>query len=65
MDKSVRREVGGTAVHIGNYDVWAQIQYLDSPTDYREFIPRQLLDHSSDEHRLECLSEVTEAPLSA
>lgn len=33
------RRIGGTAVHIGDAYIWAQINYLDSPTDYREYLP--------------------------
>lgn len=32
------KDVGGQSVHIGNCQVWAAIYYLDSPTDYREFL---------------------------
>ena len=28
---------------ISNYEVWALIHYLDSPTDYREYISRNTL----------------------
>jgi len=31
--------IGGQAVHIGDCQVWASIFYLDSPTDYREYLP--------------------------
>lgn len=39
MDESVERQVGDVAVHVSDCYIWAQIQYLDSPTDYREFLP--------------------------
>jgi hypothetical protein len=29
----------GTRFRVGDYHVWAAIQYLDSPTDYREYLP--------------------------
>jgi len=32
------RTIGGEAVHVGDCFIWAQIHYLDSPTDYREYI---------------------------
>jgi hypothetical protein len=32
------RESGG-GIHIGDCYVWAEIYYLDSPTDYREYLP--------------------------
>lgn len=31
--------IGGTAAHVGDCLVWAEIYYLDSPTDYRECLP--------------------------
>lgn len=30
----------GTSFHIGDCYVWAEIFYLDSPTDYREYLPK-------------------------
>ena len=30
----------GEGVHIGDCYVWAEIYYLDSPTDYREYLPQ-------------------------
>jgi hypothetical protein len=35
----VNRECGGD-IHIGDSYVWAEIYYLDSPTDYREYLPQ-------------------------
>jgi len=32
--------MGGEGVHIGDCYVWAEIYYLDSPTDYREYLPQ-------------------------
>jgi len=34
-----RQRTGGTAVHVRDCRVWAEINYLDSPTDYREYLP--------------------------
>ena len=31
--------IGGKAAHVGDCFVWAEIYYLDSPTDYREYLP--------------------------
>ncbi len=31
--------IGGTSVHVGDCQVWAGILYLDSDTDYREYLP--------------------------
>ncbi len=40
MSKLPHREpIGGTVAHIGDCYVWAEIYYLDSPTDYRELLP--------------------------
>lgn len=42
MDRESRSErIGGSTVHVGDCHVWATIRYLDSPTDYREYIPDQ------------------------
>lgn len=34
------QRVGGEGFHISDCLVWAEIYYLDSPTDYREYLPR-------------------------
>jgi hypothetical protein len=34
------QRVGGEGVHISDCHVWAEIYYLDSPTDYREYLPQ-------------------------
>jgi hypothetical protein len=31
--------IGGNGSHVGDCYVWAEINYLDSATDYREFLP--------------------------
>lgn len=31
--------IGGTPFHVSDCQIWAEIYYLDSPTDYREFLP--------------------------
>jgi len=33
-----RRQIGREAVHISDCRVWAEISYLDSSTDYREYL---------------------------
>lgn len=35
-----RKQLGGEAFHVRDCYVWAEIQYLDSPTDYREYLPQ-------------------------
>jgi len=36
----LRRRTGGRPFHVGECYVWAAISYLDSPTDYREYLAR-------------------------
>lgn len=31
--------IGGTTYHVGDAYVWSAIYYLDSPTDFREYLP--------------------------
>ena len=38
-DQTRHGQDGGTGIHVGDCYVWAEIHYLDSPTDYREFLP--------------------------
>ena len=33
-------DIAGTPFRIGDSYIWAEIYYLDSPTDYREFLPQ-------------------------
>jgi hypothetical protein len=46
------QHTGGTPVHIGDCHIWAEIYYLDSPTDYREFLPGQHVQSGSGDHEL-------------
>jgi hypothetical protein len=39
--------IHGEGIHVGDCYVWAEISYLDSPTDYREHLPK----HASRESR--------------
>jgi hypothetical protein len=32
-------EIGGQAFHVGDCYIWSSIYYLDSPTNYREYLP--------------------------
>jgi hypothetical protein len=34
------KQLGGEPVHIRDCYVWAEINYLDSATDYREYLPQ-------------------------
>jgi hypothetical protein len=38
-DLSRQEWIGGNGSHVGDCYVWAEINYLDSATDYREFLP--------------------------
>lgn len=31
--------IGGATYHVGDPYVWSAIYYLDSPTDFREYLP--------------------------
>jgi hypothetical protein len=33
-----QKTIGGQTIHVGDCYVWAEIYYLDSSTDYREYI---------------------------
>lgn len=37
------KRIGGEPVHVGDSYVWAEIYYLDSATDYREYLPRKVV----------------------
>jgi hypothetical protein len=40
MDRQSHKEqIGGATVHVADCYIWAAIRYLDSPTDYREYLP--------------------------
>jgi hypothetical protein len=32
-------QIGGVSAHVGDCYIWSAIHYLDSHTDYREFLP--------------------------
>jgi hypothetical protein len=34
------KQIGGEPIHIRDCYVWAEIYYLDSATDYREYLPQ-------------------------
>jgi len=33
-------DAAGTTFHVGDSYIWSEIYYLDSPTDYREYLPQ-------------------------
>jgi hypothetical protein len=39
MIDPTERKIGGESVHVGDCYIWAAISYLDSPTDYRKYLP--------------------------
>ncbi len=41
MGKLAYERIGGQVVHVGDCQVWAEIFYLDSSTDYREYLPQK------------------------
>ena len=38
------QRIGGESVHISDCYVWAEIYYLNSTTDYREYVPQNGAD---------------------
>ena len=54
---SVRHVVrtGCQEFHVGDVHVWTEIYYLDSPTDYREYIHRDAKPH--DDHSMILLDD--------
>ena len=49
-----RKEISGEGIHVRDCYVWTEISYLDSPSDYREYL-LQDRHWSPDGHRLELL----------
>ena len=44
-----RKQIGGEATHIGDCQVWVEIYYLDSQTNYREYLPQKRVPFRSNE----------------
>jgi len=53
------KQIGGEPVHIRDCYVWAEIYYLDSKTDYREYLPER--PHSLPENELVMLDSPRES----
>jgi hypothetical protein len=53
------KQIGGEPVHIRDCYVWAEIYYLDSKTDYREYLPEG--PHSLPDNELVMLDSSREA----
>jgi hypothetical protein len=34
------KEIGGEGIHVRDCYVWTEISYLDSPSDFREYLPQ-------------------------
>ena len=56
-------QTGGTASHVGDCYIWAEVYYLDSATDYRECLPPRIQEAESDLGKLVMLDEVTPSSL--
>jgi hypothetical protein len=54
------KKIGGEAVHIRDCYVWAEIYYLDSKTDYREYLTERA--PSLPENELIMLDSSKESP---
>jgi hypothetical protein len=39
-NKMQSEEIRGEGIHVRDYYVWTEICYLDSPSDYREYLPQ-------------------------
>ena len=50
------KRMGGEVIHIGDCQVWVEIHYLDSQTNYRECLPQKRKPFRSDEFLLLCPS---------
>ena len=46
-DLTRTNNIGGDAFHIRDSYIWAEIYYLDSPSDYREYLPHNQLRRES------------------
>jgi hypothetical protein len=55
-EPSERKQIGGDAIHIGDCQVWVEIYYLDSQTDYREYLAQKRVPFRFDEFVLLCSS---------
>lgn len=43
-----RKKIGCEGIHVGDCYVWAEIYYLDSPTDYREYISNHVSQRTTE-----------------
>lgn len=62
MSNSYSENTGRTS-HVRDCQMWAEIDYLDSPTDYREYLPGQRPSpYMSDRNDLVILDSETHSP---
>ena len=61
MEQPHQQQISGTAVHVGDCFIWVTIAYLDSRTDYREYLPFH--QPVSDSNELVMLDDVTPSRL--
>ena len=63
MQQSQRpKRIGGNTFHVGDCRIWAEIYYLDSPTNYREYLQKPSPLRTVDE--LQMLDDMS-SPVSA
>lgn len=63
---NLKKETGGDDFYVGDSYVWSAIYYLDSPTDYREYLPpRSVSPLLSRDDRVTLHSSATFSPLPA
>ena len=48
-NKIPREQIGGEGIHVGDCYVWMEISYLDSPSDYREYLPKDRQSKPNDD----------------
>jgi len=56
LRKPKLKTIGGQEFRVGDCRVWAEIFYLDSPTDYREYIADGVRGHTPEEDTLVMLA---------
>ena len=58
------KQIGGEPIPVRDCYVWAEIHYLDSATDYREFLPEQPVAPSiASRHEIVMLDSSSSNPL--
>jgi hypothetical protein len=62
-DPNKHTSSGGAATHVGDCYIWAEIYYLDSATDYREYLMSSVHNAQSEFDELVMLDEITPSRL--